>query len=437
MKEVNKPVPMELNKKGLKEVNDLVDKPVSKDAPKDMPEVPKKVPSFDTTHLEPKTGDFPTPRSPIGRSKSAWGQKLAVKWEPALRSKSLPVISARRADINLDDETLAEVARLQKELVETSKKSKVLNLNDFFWKKNFAFGTQELSGVPGQARNTTGVLPEHVQVSCLKGCKGTSDHGPNQDNFSYCEYKGFEILTVLDGHGGGGHFVSYRAIQSLIFFLCTSPHFPLNMHSAISDAYLKCQEDLSRNSVDSGFDIQISGAACVLLVRKNNKVWISHAGDSRIVIGNSESKDVLFETNDHKPTNAEEKKRLETSGAEVQTFQFEQGSVEISRVFVKGTDYPGLCMSRSLGDVCVKSCGVVAEPEISEFTVKNGDYIVLGTDGVWEFIPSKLVTSSFAKKLNVEGTQKCLSRIVTEAKKRWKTNEGNYCDDITAMIIRF
>ena len=32
---------------------------------------------------------------------------------------------------------------------------------------------------------------------------------------------------------------------------------------------------------------------------------------------------------------------------------------------MKDQNYPGLCMSRSFGDECLKSCGVTSEPEIS------------------------------------------------------------------------
>ena len=38
------------------------------------------------------------------------------------------------------------------------------------------------------------------------------------------------------------------------------------------------------------------------------------------------------------------------------------------RVWVLNQTYPGLAMSRSLGDILAKKAGVIAEPEISSFT---------------------------------------------------------------------
>jgi len=45
-------------------------------------------------------------------------------------------------------------------------------------------------------------------------------------------------------------------------------------------------------------------------------------------------------------------------------------------------------MTRSLGDVNGKNCGVIAEPEtyIKEFKDCSPEYLVLATDGVWDFL---------------------------------------------------
>ena len=47
-----------------------------------------------------------------------------------------------------------------------------------------------------------------------------------------------------------------------------------------------------------------------------------------------------------------------------------QGFVE-ERLFVLGEDFPGLCMTRSLGDLCVKQHGISAEPEIVTWNVRH------------------------------------------------------------------
>ena len=47
-----------------------------------------------------------------------------------------------------------------------------------------------------------------------------------------------------------------------------------------------------------------------------------------------------------------------------------QGFVE-ERLFIKDEEFPGLCMTRSLGDLCVKQHGITAEPEIVTWDVKS------------------------------------------------------------------
>ena len=352
----------------------------------------------------------------LQRAKSALPPSLFFHKEmaPVPRSKSVPVSGHRRADINLDDDVLQEASRLQSSLKgELTERNQHTALSDadieVFFKKceSYSYGSQKLSGTPGQERSRTGVLPSHIGVSCIKGLKGLGDSSPNQDNWGYCKFFGYEFQSVLDGHGPQGHQISFRGIRTLPYFISKSCHFPLNMKEAIIEGFIECHEDMVRYSVEQDFDIQVSGCACVLVIRKDRTLWISHAGDSRVVVGNISSGDITAETVDHKPTDLEERKRLESRGSEIQTFSFD-GNVRISRVFVKGADFPGLCMSRSLGDQCVKAHGVIPTPDVSTYVAQAKDtFVVLASDGVWEFVPSKLVCSSLSKKLPIEGKEKC------------------------------
>ena len=58
--------------------------------------------------------------------------------------------------------------------------------------------------------------------------------------------------------------------------------------------------------------------------------------------------------------------------------------------------YPGLAMSRSVGDVLAKKAGVVAEPEMSQFVFDPQDslhitpkYCVLASDGIWDVLSNE------------------------------------------------
>jgi hypothetical protein len=40
-----------------------------------------------------------------------------------------------------------------------------------------------------------------------------------------------------------------------------------------------------------------------------------------------------------------------------------------ARVWLRGRDYPGLAMSRALGDLAARPAGVISTPELSTYTV--------------------------------------------------------------------
>jgi serine/threonine protein phosphatase PrpC len=55
-------------------------------------------------------------------------------------------------------------------------------------------------------------------------------------------------------------------------------------------------------------------------------------------------------------------------------------------------------MSRSFGDRVAASVGVIAEPEIFEYKFQEDDkFMIVASDGVWEFIESPEVIFLFYK----------------------------------------
>ena len=59
-------------------------------------------------------------------------------------------------------------------------------------------------------------------------------------------------------------------------------------------------------------------------------------------------------------------------------------------MWVKGESFPGLAMSRSLGDAVAHTVVVSSIPEVKSFLVGVDDkFIVIGSDGVWEFLTNE------------------------------------------------
>ena len=87
----------------------------------------------------------------------------------------------------------------------------------------------------------------------------------------------------------------------------------------------------------------------------------------------------------------------------------------------------------------MKNVGVIAEPEVKQFELDAEDqFMILASDGVWEFIYSQEAVDMVSKSLR-EGnsvTQAC-QELIEQAAQRWAEEEGDYRDDITAVIIKF
>lgn len=284
-------------------------------------------------------------------------------------------------------------------------------------------------------RTYPGTLPA---VSCQKGYKGR-DSPQNQDNFSIaCFENGYTMFCVFDGHGTDGHLVSTRTVQTVPYFLAKSSNFPDRMEDALKDAFMMAHSEMLRYGIENRVDAEGSGTTAVVVLVKGNTVWLAWAGDSRALIASrTGDRRVLIETSDHKPEVSSEKARIEACGGEVREVRYPNGFVN-HRVYKKDGDQPGLCMTRSLADNSGKSCGVTAEPEVLRYDFDPGDkpFLMIASDGIWEFMQSSKTVRVFGKDFDRLGPEKMADKLVKHARKLWKENEGgDYCDDITCLLM--
>ena len=56
------------------------------------------------------------------------------------------------------------------------------------------------------------------------------------------------------------------------------------------------------------------------------------------------------------------------------------------RAFKKGREYPGICMSRSIGDTNSVEIGIISEPSINVYKYEPDTFevLILATDGLWD-----------------------------------------------------
>merc|ERR1712008_380739 len=85
-----------------------------------------------------------------------------------------------------------------------------------------------------------------------------------------------------------------------------------------------------------------------------------------------------------------------------------------SRIYLPGSNFPGLTMSRAFGDTACK--GVVADPEYHSLLMQPDDqwYCIVASDGIWEFMEGQEVCNMTSKKLRLKGPRETL-RFVTAA----------------------
>ncbi|KAG5182113.1 phosphatase 2C-like domain-containing protein [Tribonema minus] len=192
-----------------------------------------------------------------------------------------------------------------------------------------------------------------------------------------------------------------------------------------------------------------SGSTAVVALVRDGKMWVANAGDSRAILvveGGAEGQAVKGThppmrvvplTTDHDPDLPTEKARIVASGGFVSA-PAEPGLS--ARVWLDPEHTQiGLAMARSLGDLAVKTVGVIAEPEVLEHTIQPTDrFMVMASDGVWEFLTSTDVAAfaheHLAKGGNAAAKSAC-EALIARAANMWRAHEGQYRDDITAQIL--
>lgn len=97
------------------------------------------------------------------------------------------------------------------------------------------------------------------------------------------------------------------------------------------------------------------------LIQIYDRIIIANCGDSRAIAiyRNGNSYHLKQLTVDHKPDLPDEKRRIERLGGTVANPYNDKSP---SRVYLNGQNYPGLAMSRSIGDFVGGSVGVICKP---------------------------------------------------------------------------
>ena len=312
--------------------------------------------------------------------------------------------------------------------------------------------------------NTEQTIKEKKTVNALKEGRvknvgsysqaGKSEDGftkVNQDSFlvlqSEYNLKDFNIFCVMDGHGINGHLVSRYLMKYINLFFKNNKK--MNASNQNEDSiyqrlkksdyhilrrlFRHAERDLHKKSkIDANF----SGTTCVMVAQIGDRFICANIGDSRAIMIKTGNEIVPLSI-DQKPDDPEESKRIVQNGGEISQYEENGEKSGPYRIWKKGEVYPGIAMSRSVGDFIATSLGVVPEAKFIEEKIdQDCKFIVVASDGIWEFLDNKRVgeiVMPYYKNDDPDGACKALIKEATE----WWNKEDIVVDDITVVVVFF
>ena len=99
-------------------------------------------------------------------------------------------------------------------------------------------------------------------------------------------------------------------------------------------------------------------------------------------------------------------------------------------------------MSRCFGDLADTECGISCEPFVTHRQLvcdEEGDsdlFLIMASDGVWEHIPDDEAVA-LVQNLHSQGSsaKAACTCLMATAAVRWREEEGEYRDDISAIVV--
>lgn len=196
-----------------------------------------------------------------------------------------------------------------------------------------------------------------------------SEQGLREDmEDTYCVTRQFAgraqclFAGVFDGHSGtyAAHIASTEVPQQFLLRLGDG----LSVRQAFRASFKQASDDViaARST---------SGACATTLFIREASVFFANAGDCALAALRGRHLRVL--TNQHRVGNPIEEERVRQCGGSIF-----QGYIHV------GDD--GLQPLRSIGDAKFKKVGVIAEPECGVIRVTQPMLLLLGTDGLFDFV---------------------------------------------------
>lgn len=261
-------------------------------------------------------------------------------------------------------------------------------------------------------------------VTGLSGAKAMFPAWESQDTHLVMPLADHIVLAaVFDGHGEFGGVVAARSRELIAERAKGLGSAGSHVVDALYSVFESVHVALEREG-----HAQWSGTTATvgIIDAVAGSMTVAHVGDSRLIV--AQGPQVTFATADH-VIDVVEELRIEALGGEVR--MHEVCGINSRRVFQRGQMFPGLSMSRSLGDVVAHQLGVRATPAVYIVPLQPASCIILASDGVWHNMESGEVAALADKAGSAPAAAR---RVATEAWHRWP--EGGDVDDVTVVVVR-
>ena len=355
-----------------------------------------------------------------------------------LKENEIDMEANRMEKVNDEDENSENQNEINEENGENNKSNVNISYNDFDdsgWIKNYGGVTSPGKNENGEQKTNQDALVSITNINNVRD---------------------FNIFGILDGHGPEGQKISEFASEYIPSQITKHPEIKSltdpeeiylklkeNNCQIITDAYLSCDEQLK----NAEFDAYNSGCTCILVIHIGNHIVCSNVGDSKGIVaydeqvGQDEELNYL-ETAElslvYRPEVLEERNRILMSGGIVEQMKNEYGQATGPyRVWARGKNFPGLALSRSIGDLLGKNIGVIPDPGILEYDLSESTkFIAICSDGVWVYLNNENV-KNYGKSFYLDNNASGFCHyIVNQSVGEWEKNGPNV-DDISVVVIFF
>lgn len=327
------------------------------------------------------------------------------------------------------------------------------NLSVFFpFYETTKCSTKALGVIKAYAANTyQGIIRNYNEdrVSIILNISRPNNHmGP----WPKCSFFG-----IYDGHGG--NLCADFLRDKLHTYVIQDEHFPQNPEEALKRGFENAETDfINQEALSKNFKvIDRSGSCAVVALLVEDVCYVANVGDSRAVFSQNGGKEIQALSNDHKPNEEGENRRIIENGGRVYQTQTPARLINMPNINCNNSNqvllgpyrvFPGrLSVSRTFGDIEAKlpKLGglqgvVIAVPEIKVFKITEKiDCLILGCDGIFDQLSNKDAVDSIWMTMKDEAkTRDIHSQIALGVDMIMKSSlVRRTLDNVTVLVIAF